>query len=136
MQRKRTLGQGLPKKEQEGPLESFLVLECWTGTQCSVLLCPPVGQYPKTLSARSYWQRTILMDCPKNSGPWRGPGNPPTSSWSSLTAPSLAHEKIALQNGLRGLKWLGEAMCMHIYRLCMWSLRPVSVHQYLMLGDV
>jgi len=25
---------------------------------------------------------------------------------------------------------------MHIYRLCMWSLRPVSVHQYLMLRDV
>ena len=24
---------------------------------------------------------------------------------------------------------------MHIYRLCMWSLRPVSVYQYLMLGD-
>lgn len=26
-------------------------------------------------------------------------------------------------------------MCMHIYRLYMWSLRLVSVHQYLMLGD-
>jgi len=29
MQRKRTLGQGLPQKEQEGPLESLSVLECW-----------------------------------------------------------------------------------------------------------
>jgi len=42
MQRKKkTLGQGLPQKEQEGTLESLSVLECW--------LCAEIGGKPAQL---------------------------------------------------------------------------------------